>query len=586
MNKLNFSLCRKASGVRALLIILLVINFSSFSQEDTFNREVQVVREYNPSITDAFKINDMPLASDTLKSTPVFNYQLKGKAIITPPEMVPMTVARLAKEPLDKLFPAYIQGYIGNYDIRGDIIGGKLLYNLVRNEKFVAALNIAHESSFGDIELENKDEVEADYHETKAGLYLRHFFNKSNLSVNMDFNNFAYRYYGFENIFNTNTRQRQTVFDMNARLNNRVLKNSTQYDVLFGFYIFENKTGVVENSFLYKGDFNFELNEFILRFETSVDYAGSRIDKVSNPFDQFYTYENRDYTLLQINPALIRKQDNFLIKLGVRIGQGFDILGDKFYFSPDVGVNLTIENAVMIQAGITGEVKPNSYRGIMAENPFINTDLNVKTGFHQAKFFAGISGNFNSKTSFGFRVEYGNFASEHFFVNRIYPNQDSTIYNYDNKFDVQYDDGRLLSVSGELKANIVSKLDLVLRAAYYGWKTDSLEKAWHKPNMELGFRAIYKATKDLHFSAVFNVLGERFALIPPEIVEIDGNKQIITNTKILKPVYDFNLGANYTLNSRWHFFCTIQNLFASKYYQFNGYPMHGINARIGAGYSF
>ena len=582
MNKLKISPFKRVSGVKLLFITFLVINFSSFSQEDTFSREVQVVREYNPTISDAFKIYDMPSASDTLKETPQFRYQLKGKALVSPPEMVPITPARLAKEPLDELFPAYIQGYLGNYDV----MGGKLIYNLVRNDKFAVALNVSHESSFGDIKLENDSESDATYHETNAGLYMRHFFNKSTLSVDMDFNNFAYRYYGLGSISDLkNSAQRQTVFDMKARLNNRVLKSSTQYDVLLGFYTFENKTGIIENGFLYNGDFNFALNDFYIRLETAVDYAGSRIDKVSNQND-LLNYVTRDRTLLQLNPALIRKHDNFLIKLGLRIGAGLDDLEDKFYLSPDVGVNFTIENTVMIQVGLTGDLKPNSYRSIMAENPYITTDLNVKTGFHSAKFFAGINGNFNSKTSFGFRVEYGAFTTEHFFVNKIYANSDSTIFNYDNKFEVQYDDGRLLCVSGELKTIINSNLDLVFRAAYYGWKTDSLEKAWHKPNMELGLRAVYKATNDLHFSAAFNVLGERFAFMPPETVERNSENKIIFNTKKLSPVYDFNLSANYTLNSRWHFFCTAQNLFASKYYQYNGYPMHGINVRVGVGVSF
>lgn len=595
----KFSLFRRDLGVKLITVLFLTVNFTSFSQEETFNREVQVVREYNPAISDAFKINDMPSTNDTLKANPVFRYQLKGKALITPPEMVPITPARLANEPLDELFPAYIQGFVGNYDI----FGGKFLYNLVRNEKFALALNVAHESSLGDIKLNNKEEVNADYHETVAGLYMRHFFKKATFSVNMDFINFAYRYYGKQNIkpdifysfpsdslpgidILKKSAQRQTGFDMNMRLKNRVLKNNTLYDILLGFYTFENHSGIVENSFRYGGNFTFVLKDFELNFETSVDYAGSRIDKVSTSYPlQVYNFENRDRTLLQLNPALIRRHDNFMIKLGLRIGAGFDTIEDEFYLSPDVGVNFKIENTVVIQAGITGEIKPYSYRNIMAENPFITPDLNVETGFHGAKFYAGINGNFSNKTSFGFRVEYGTFVNEHFFINKLYTSND-TLY-YGNRFGVQYDDGRLLSVSGEFKANINSNFDLILRAAHYGWKTDSLDKAWHKPSMELGIRTIYKATRDLNFSAAFNILGERYYILSlPKVIENEGQAQVVWNTKRIKPVYDFNLGANYTLNSRWNFFCTIQNIFISKCYMYYGYPMHGINMKVGAGFSF
>ena len=126
-----------------------------------------------------------------------------------------------------------------------------------------------------------------------------------------------------------------------------------------------------------------------------------------------------------------------------------------------------------------------------------------------------------------------------------------------------------------------------MNATYYKTKLDTLENVWHLPAVEIGLKANYKAMKDLNFSASFNIIGERVALMPDfNIDEISGEIIFVENTKLLKPVFDFNLGANYTLNSRWHFFSTVQNIFASKYYIYYGYPLHGINVRVGVGYSF
>jgi hypothetical protein len=362
---------------------------------------------------------------------------------------------------------------------------------------------------------------------------------------------------------------------MNARLTNNVLKNDTKYDILLGFYTFENHNRITETGFRYNGDYDFDLNDFTIRLGTSVDFAGERTDNAKEQDRPDYQYENRSQTLIQINPALLMKHNNFLIKIGLRIGAGFDTIDDEFYLSPDIAVNFKVENVIKLEAGITGDIKHNSYRNVMEENPFILPDLIVKPAFHEIKFFAGISGNFSSATAFGAKIEYGTFKNEHFFVNKMYLHHISSagFSLFDNKFGVQYDDGRLLTVSGEFKAKIDKNFDLVLRAAYYGWQTDTLEKAWHKPNMEIGIRALYKATRDLHFSAAFNVLGERSAILPDSV-------------KTLKPVYDFNLGVNYLITSRLHFFATVQNIFVSKYYIYNGYPMHGINARAGVGFSF
>ena len=594
-----------------LIILIISIPYSLFSQEDLINQDVQVIREYNPTISDAFKISDMPSAGDTLKANPVFRYQLKGKALLTPPEIVPLTPARLAKEPLDNLYPAYIQGYVGNYEL----FGGQLLYNLVRNDKFAVALNVSHDSSLGSIKLEDDNnefvkDAKADFHETNAGVYLRHFLKKSTLAVNMDFYNYAYRYYGFETInpdmqytslfsntivngdeIITEPKQRQTVFDMNFRLNNSVLKNDLQYDVLLGFYTFGNRTGVTENSFRYNGNFDISLSDFILRFETNVDYAGVRTDYIKNYNQYVFQYEDRDRTIVQINPALLRQHNNFLIKIGMKFGFGFDSMEEKTktYISPDVAVNFTVENAVVLQAGITGNINPHSYRNIMSENPFVAPDLNVKTSSNDITFFAGVSGNFTNNTSFGARVEYGTFTSDHFYVNKIYNysgrinNRDTTYYNYANQFGVQYDDGRLLKVSGEFKAKLNNNLAFALYVAYYSTKLDSIDNVWHLPAVELGFRTNIKVMRDLNLVASFNVMGERYAMMPPEYAD---NQIVIYEQKRLKPVFDFNVDANYTLNSRWNLFASVHNIIASKFYLYNGYPMHGINMRAGVGFCF
>ncbi|MCL2074782.1 MAG: TonB-dependent receptor [Marinilabiliaceae bacterium] len=583
-----------------LFILFLTVPFCLFSQEEQVNQDVQVIREYNPTVSDAFKINDMPTVGDTLTSMPIFRYQLKGKALETSPNLVPFTAARIAQEPLNELFPAYIMGYGGFFAPKsGGIYGGNLVYNLVRNENFALAFNAQHESAVGKIELENGENETADYHDTKAGLYLRHFFKKSTLSANMDFYNYAYKYYGYNTIFDTakyinNTidgtdilsdKQQQTAFDLNARLNNRVLKNDTKYDVLLGFYTFGNLTGVTENSFRYGGDFDFSIADFIIRIGTAVDFAGTKTSKAdTNPA---YNFEDRNRTLLEINPALLLNHGDFIIKLGMKFGIDFDDLYEldpdpaykkEPYISPDVSVNFLVENRVALFAGITGDINPNSYRSIMAENPYISPDLNVRTAFYQIKFFAGLKGNFSNKTAFAARVEYGNFRNEHFFVNKFFVNNTLETH-YSNQFGVEYDDGRLLSVSGEFKTFITDYFDITLHAAYFGYNLDSLEKAWHKPNMELGLRANFKVTQDLIFTAAFNILGERFALIPD-----DATTQ--RDIQPLKPVFDFNLGAKYNLTHRWSLFASAQNIFLSKYYLYNGYPMHGINARIGAGYSF
>ena len=54
----------------------------------------------------------------------------------------------------------------------------------------------------------------------------------------------------------------------------------------------------------------------------------------------------------------------------------------------------------------------------------------------------------------------------------------------------------------------------------------------------------------------------------------------------MKPIYDLNLGASYAYLDWLSVFVKLNNILNSKYDYFNGYPVQGINAMVGASFSF
>ncbi|MGQ1891081.1 TonB-dependent receptor [Thermophagus sp. OGC60D27] len=584
----------KSVNIIILFFTLFVFGVNGLAQE-SLTKDVRVQREYVPTVFDAMKINQMPEREDTIDFNPRFGYQLSVHPLSGIPEVSPLKAAALARQHPRDLYSSYVRGGLGNYQL----LFGDIFYNITRNEKFAFSIGLQQESSWGDLKLENDRSVDAPYHNTNGGLYMRHFFDDKTLELDLDFHRLAYRYYGFQTIdpaavYNVflgdgtsqdvvganlipDDKQRQTAFDLHFGLHGQQSDlNDTRYHLNFDYGGFNNRTGVGENSFSLGGDLYIPFGALSLKVDGAGIYRKTNVpEEDENP--ELFDFEERDQVFLTVNPKVVFPGNKLKVEVGLNLTGEFSD-SEKFYLSPHVRGDLIIaEGVVSTFLGMTGQVHQNSYRDIMEENPFVSPDVLVQPSFTNIRGFAGVKGNFSSATSFTARLDYEFIEDEYFFVNRFFLRDESVDdWAMSNLFDVQYDDATLLTLTGEFLIRPVQELDIILKGVYYGWTLDNFDYAWHKPEMELGIRAGYTFNEEWRFDASFNVIGERKALNSLQ----DGD------IKNLSSVADFNLSANYQFNKRLHFFGRIQNIFASKFYPWAGYPMQGFNARVGAGYSF
>jgi hypothetical protein len=85
-------------------------------QDEQLKKEVQVVRPYEPSIPDAFKINLQPKVEDTLKIAPNFSYSILQRPLITSFSVTPISAARMLQEQPLPLHSTYLKMGYGNYN--------------------------------------------------------------------------------------------------------------------------------------------------------------------------------------------------------------------------------------------------------------------------------------------------------------------------------------------------------------------------------------------------------------------------------------------------------------------------------------
>ncbi|MBI9062513.1 MAG: TonB-dependent receptor [Marinilabiliaceae bacterium] len=575
-----------------LLGISLILSVKALAQEK-ISQDVKVVRAYTPTVSDAYKVNYMPVLDDTTTSYLAFNYRILSKSVVTDYKPQPITAARLKDKRSMHLQSSYLKAGIGNY---GSVVG-ELGYNVLQSEPFLLGLNIGHNSSFGELKLEDESVVDAPFHDTWADVDFKHFFDDKTFSAGLSFQHNVYSYYGYQTLneesqytisdyvnpiagtdMMIDDRQRLSMVDLRLAFRNNISDElKTSYDFGFGFNSFGNVTGVKQNGFEITGfvlhpvnDLKFGLDLKIASFKTSVpDSIGP----------MFY-FDDRGSTLISANPAVHFDFDKATLKVGMLIGGLIDTEGDEFYVAPDVRGELNVvEGIVSLYGGVNGKIKMNDYQTVSYENPFVSPDANVKTAFHGINLLAGIEGNFSSKTSFSAGIEYSFFSDEHFYVNRDYEANEvsvNPVYHQSNLFKPDYDDGQLLKVKGEMLFRPKKSAEILIHGAYYGWSLDELNEAWHKPEFEFGVQGQYFMFANLRLDAGISYLGERFAydqMLDGQVKKLDG-------------VVDLNLGGEFYFNKKWTFWANLNNIAASKYYKWNGYPMQGLNVRAGMIFSF
>ncbi|MCU4155734.1 hypothetical protein J1N10_07075 [Carboxylicivirga sp. A043] len=578
-----------------ITIVAAVLTVNKAAAQEEINQDVKVVKAYTPTVSDAFKVSYMPDLNDSSSFNPNFNYRILSTSVATNYQPAPIAAAKINTKRKEYLHKSYIKGGVGNYSS----VFAELGYNILENEKYVLGLNVGHLTSMGDLTLEDDNTVDAPFNDTWAAADFKHFFDDKTLSVNLGFMHNKFQYYGYQTMtdgdmywlpdgtlspgvtFRQDKDQRLSGFSGSIGLsNNETDKRKTRYAIEGGFSTFGNMTGVSQLGIAVNGKLSKPINDLAFDINGGIESYSTSVPDTIGPM---YTFKERNQTMIRVNPAINFKFDRANLRVGMQIAGIIDSEGDEFYLTPDVMGELTVvEGIASIYGGINGKVNMNDYQSMMNENAFASADINVKSSLYGLNFVAGIKGNFSSSMSFSAGMEYGLFNDEHFWVNKPYTGMEApggvqAIQHYSNVFDVVYDDGSLLKVAGELMYKPKQTIEFALNGAYYGWSLDNQADAWHMPEVELGLEGSFNLLDNLYATAGVKYLGERSAL---------DASNATTSVKSLDGVVDVNLGTEYYFSKQWSFWLSMNNLAASKYYKWNGYPMQGFNAKAGVIFSF
>ena len=563
------------------------------------DRQLTLVRPYDPSVMEAQKITTLPNLRDSFSIKPSFLYSIESKRIDTRFDVTPITPARVGALPQTKLYHGYIK--VGAGILPSAL--AEVAINTVRNKDYALGAILKFDGAGGKVKLENDEKVYAGYNDLSVKTFGQKFFRNNSIlygelgALAQTAYNYGYDTEVFvgdgeriiPNFSNDELRKQYVFADANIGIRSSHFKtNQLNYDVKMDYKFVYNRLGEEYLPNYLPDDLNSEdyanFYENAFNFKTQLDnnmFGGNLNLDVFNRSNAFDSLRNN--FALDINPWFMLDNDSIRMKIGMRVAAySEDREGEsnlQYGIYPVIEFQFTLLKDIFIPfIGIDGYLRPNKYRSIIEDNPFINPALAVPVSNTKWQIYAGLKGNLLSKLSYYFRADFYTTENEHFFVN------DTDFSRVQNYFTVVTDKNvNTVNLKSELYFNPTQSVDFGVKANYFKYQTTDLEKAWHKPGFTLDFFAKYNLRNKIITNLDVMYVGKRYAKKFFDPDKPDGIADI-SDFYELNSAIAFNIGGEYRYTKSFSFFVRF-NLTTPTYQRWNFYPSHRFNAMLGFTYS-
>ena len=557
--------------------------FSQDKKNDTLTTGViDVVKPYEPTISDAFKVKEVATLDDETTETKkeikynIFSFPVAST--FTPAKGKAAVVEK--KAPL-KLYDNYASLALGTYNtVLGEVY---LNHSLNRNENIGGY--VSHQSSGGGIESVVLDD---DFINSKLEV---NYANKQRyMSWNVDggFQFQHYNWYGLSDIYTDDSRLVNNLnvghSFMDAHVGGDISFEDTYINSGSVFFRrFSDNQGSGENRFIVKAKIDVPINEVEISTDIKIDYLGGGFDR------NYDGSEALNYGNFQIglSPSFQLKQDDLTVDLGVALYYMNDIeYGDnKFFIYPNIKASYrVVDDIVIAYGGITGDLIQNSYYEFANVNPFVSPTLFITPTDQVYNFFVGLKGKVSSTMSYNISGSYISDSDKALFKSNITKNitaQNS--YDYGNSFGVVYDNVETFGVAGELNVDVNRNFKLGIKGAYFAYNSDNEAEAWNLPDITGSLFFDYQIDEHWFTGANLFFVGER-----KDQIGLEGSflPEDLTQNVTLDSFFDVNAHVGYHINEQFSFFAKVNNIANQEYQKWVNYPVQGLQFLAGVTYKF
>lgn len=562
-----------------ILLLSISIGFAQRTQKDTINTGViDVVKPYAPTISDAFKVKEIPSlddeATETKKEIKYNIFSFPVASTFTPAKGKAAVVEKRAPV---KLFDNYATLGVGTYTT----VLGEVYYNhaISRNESVGGY--VSHHSSAGGIEGVSFND---NFSNSKINLNYSSRLRDLAWNVKAGFQHQMYNWYGVPESQITQAQDNNIEVDhsfFDAHLGGEIEFEDTYINSgSFLFRRFGDNQGSGENRFIAKAKIDVPINDIEISTDFKIDYLGGTFDR------NYVTNDQLNYGNFQIglSSTYQLKQDDLTLDLGVSLYY----LNDKesgdnnFYIYPNITATYSLVNDVLIAyGGIKGGLIQNSYYGFAKENPFVSPTLSITPTDQLYNAYVGLKGKLSSNMSYN--------VSGHYLADRnkaLFRNNEITLtnedYTYGNSFGMVYDNVDTFGVAGEINVDVNRNFKLGIKAEYFSYSTDDEVEAWNLPDIKGSLFLDYQINEYWFAGANLFYIGER----KDQFFLNDGITVTSPFKVVLDSYFDANAHIGYHINDQLSVFAKANNIANDAYQKWQNFPVQSIQFLAGATYKF
>jgi hypothetical protein len=569
-----------------LVIILLAFHFS-FAQKKDENigtEVVNVVKPYTPTISDAFKVKEIPSLEDAENSKKEdIKYNFFSFPVASTFVPIKGRAANVDKSQSEKLYKNFANLGLGNYT---SLNAELFVTENISDHEYIGGMfrHLSSQGGINDVVLNNGFD--------KTSIDLTYGNQLQNLTwiSDLGFQNQMYNWYGIPDNFTQTTIDRinpKHSFNNFYIGTNLSLTDSFFKDASLKYNRFWDANGSVENRFYVKPSFEFDLLRQKMKTNLIVDYLGGSFEK------NFLGTNSIKYgfTNFGIHPSIVVNKNDWAINLGASVFYSADNQNSssKVFVYPQVNASVKIVGDFMIfYTGVEGSLDQNSYRDFSNENPFVSPTLAIAPTDKQFDLFAGLKGKLSNNMSYTMRGSVQNEKNKSLFksneFNMFAANTES--YQFGNSFGVVYDDIRTVSLFGELKADFSKNVTIGFNGSYSRFFTSNQEEAWNLPTIKLEASMNVNITKKWFAGANVYYVGERKDIVYIQSMITIFPPAYYPETINIKGFFDANLNIGYNHSDRLTGFLKFNNIANQSYQKWFNYPVQALQVVLGASYKF